>query len=105
MLKYLLISFIVSAPGALLSQPGKANIGEIKVDDHFIIWYSFIIDSNYIDVRLSDGSLPRRENGSYLLWKADSTGEIIPIRKIETRTPGQSIDKPVAKPEEYFYDY
>ena len=32
------------------------------------IWYSYVIDSTYLNVNLPNGELPRREDGTYLYW-------------------------------------
>lgn len=61
---------------------------EIKVDEQqFVIWHSYVIDSSWLNVWLPNGDLPRRENGTYLYWKADSSGNLIPLKKIDYRLP------------------
>lgn len=46
-------------------------------------WYGYEIDSLWLGVNLPDGELPRRANGTYLYWKADSLGNLFPAQ--ETR--------------------
>ena len=43
------------------------------------VGYSFVVDSSYLDVNLSNGTLPRRANGTYLYWKADANGDLMPV--------------------------
>lgn len=43
--------------------------------------------NTWLNVRLPNGDLPRRADGSYLYWKTDKEGKLIPIRKIGKRLP------------------
>lgn len=65
-----------------------------------IAWWSFEIDSTYLSVRLPDGTLPKRESGTYKYWKADSLGNLIPTIKIEPKPVGWDDWKAF-----YNYDY
>lgn len=93
MLKYLLISFCIAA-GSLAAQ----TISSVSVDENYYLGYSYEIDSSWIDVRLSNGELPRRADGTYLYWKTDANGNLIPVRRI--------VVKPENFPREqkYFYE-
>lgn len=45
------------------------------------VWYSFVIDSSWLGVNLPNGELPRRESGTYLYWKENQYGKLMPIKK------------------------
>lgn len=84
----------LSAFGGLYIAPAQTRPAmmqfndEIKVDQNdFIVWSSYVIDSTWLNVWLPNGDLPRRENGTYKYWKADSNGNLIPLRKIDYRLP------------------
>lgn len=88
------------------AQTGKATFIEpIKVDEsRYIVWSGYVIDSTYWHVWNPDGTLPKRENGTYKYWKADNNGNLIPLRKIDYRLPifqGQSV---VMKKEESLFN-
>lgn len=87
-----LLLLVLSLTAIVYSQTPKASFvwseqGEVQVDSKYIIWHAFVIDSAWLGVHLTDGSLPRRENGTYKYWLSDVTGELIPIRKIDYRLP------------------
>jgi len=54
----------------------------------YTVGYSFVIDSTYLNVRLPNGELPRRANGTYLYWKVDENGDLIPVRRLIYDNPG-----------------
>ena len=62
-----------------------------------LLWYSYEIDSTWLGVNLPDGDLPRRSNGTYLYWKTDSLGNLIPRRTLKyytlSRHPGEVQDR------------
>lgn len=95
MLKYfnIVILFVILSVVEVCGQPAKAtfvynNGSEIEVDQNkYIIWHGYVIDSVWWHVWLPNGDLPRRENGTYLYWKADENGDLIPLRKIDYRLP------------------
>ncbi|MBK8609085.1 MAG: hypothetical protein IPL84_03860 [Chitinophagaceae bacterium] len=70
-------------------QTAKASfVKEVSVDEStYIVWSGYVIDSAYLNVWLLNGDLPRRANGTYLYWKADTNGNLIPRRKIDYRLP------------------
>lgn len=72
----------------LLFSQKATFVKEVEVDNNtYIVWYSYIIDSTYLNVNLPNGELPRRANRTYLYWKADKNGKLIPLRKIDYRLP------------------
>lgn len=99
---FLLFSFILIAQ----SRPAMMEFNdEIKVDEKdFIVWSGYVIDSTYWHVWNPDGSLPKRENGTYLYWKADANGNLIPRRKIDYRLPIFKDQSVVMKREEELFN-
>jgi hypothetical protein len=43
-------------------------------------WWSFVIDSTYLGIRNPDGSLLKREDGTYRYWK-QINGKLQPVIK------------------------
>lgn len=84
----------------------KANfVNEVEVDQSkYRVWYSYVIDSTYWHVWDADGSLPKRENGTYKYWKADSEGNLIPLRKIDYRLPIFQEQSVMMKKEKGFFE-
>ena len=105
-MKLVLILLIVNY-SLLIAQTRPAMMqfnDEIKVDEQqFIVWHSYVIDSTYWQVWNPDGSLPRRENGTYKYWKADNQGNLIPIRKIDYRLPIFKDESVVMKREDHIF--
>lgn len=90
-MKYLLLTFLIITGGLSYSQqrPAKMQFNdEIKVDDkEYVLWYGFMIDSSYLNVWLSNGELPRRENRTYKYWMVDSSGQLLKRITIGYRFP------------------
>lgn len=86
MLKFFSIIFLC---GFTFAQVQKATfVKEVEVNsDKYMIWHGYVIDSLWWNVHLPDGDLPRRANNTYLYWKADENGDLIPLRKIDYRLP------------------
>jgi len=86
MLKYFSILLLT---GLAFSQVQKASfVKQVEVDaNKYVIWHGYVIDSLWWNVWLPDGNLPRRANGTYLYWKEDTNGNLIPLRKIDYRLP------------------
>lgn len=80
----------------------KAQLKDISVDDKYLVWYSYVIDSTYLGVHTATGDLPRRANGTYLYWKADQNGQLIPVRKIKEK-PASWTDM-LTRKEKMFYE-
>lgn len=86
MLKYFSILFLSVISFAQV--PKASFVKEVEVNESkYIVWSGYVIDSTWWHVWLPNGDLPRRENGTYLYWKADANGELIPLRKIDYRLP------------------
>lgn len=80
-------------------------VKEVEVDNNtYIVWHSYVIDSTYWHVWNPDGTLPKRSNGTYLYWKADNNGKLIPLRKIDYRLPIFQDQPIVMKKEKDFYN-
>lgn len=74
--------------GITFAQVPKASfVKEVEVESKYIVWSGYVIDSTYLHVWNPDGSLPRRANGTYLYWKVDANGNLMPRRKIDYRLP------------------
>lgn len=86
MLKFFSILFLLC--GLTFAQVPKASfVKEVEVESKYIVWSGYVIDSTYLNVWLPNGDLPRRENGTYLYWKVDARGNLMPRRKIDYRLP------------------
>lgn len=85
MLKFFSILFLC---GITFAQVSKASfVKEVEVESKYIVWSGYVVDSAYLNVWLPNGDLPRRANGTYLYWKADANGNLMPRRKIDYRLP------------------
>lgn len=107
MLKYFNILLVVLLFGCIeiYSQTPQATfVKEVEVDPHWMIWHSYVIDSAWLNVWLPNGDLPRRENGTYRYWKADSLGNLIQIRYIVWRLPLFKDEPVVMKKENSFFE-
>lgn len=88
------------------SQTAKAKfIKEVEVDgSKYMFWYSYVIDSTYLRVWNPDGTLPKRESGTYKYWKAESNGKLTPLIKIDYRLPIFQKQSVVMKKEESLFN-
>jgi hypothetical protein len=89
MLKYFnsIILIIVLSTFTRAQTPKAIIINEVEVEYRWMIWHAYVMDSAYLKVWLPNGDLPRRANGTFLYWKVDENGDLIPIRKIMLRLP------------------
>lgn len=101
MLKYFSIIFLSIISFAQV--PKATFVKEVEVESKYIIWHSYVIDSTYWYVWNADGSLPKRENGTYLYWKADSSGNLIPMKKIDYRLPIFDSEPMIVNKEQFIF--
>jgi len=103
--KYILILTLLIVNSSLLIGQKASFVSEVEVDNStYIVWHSYVIDSAWLNVWLPNGDLPRRENGTYKYWKADSNGDLIPLRKIDYRLPIFQDQSVVMKKEKGFFE-
>lgn len=98
-----LISLFILSTAFCQTKPGRMQLGELGTEYKWMIWHSYVIDSTYWRVWLPNGDLPRRANGTYLYWKEDKNGKLIPLRKIEKRLP-IFMDQLPSKREKSFFE-
>ena len=80
------------------------QLGELRTEYKWMIWHSYVIDPKWWHKWNPDGSLPKRQNGTYRYWAVDKDSNLIPLRKIEKRLP-IFMDQPMpVKREKSFFE-